>query len=87
MTTVAIPSCGKKQTPREWRRTTFEYTDNGITVRVPNVFAWVCPEDGETAYPPETVDELISTVRELMEVARRARDRRSALTEYIVSVG
>ena len=87
MVDVPTPVCGKTRVPREWRSTTFEYADNGITVRVPNVFGWVCPEDGEVAYPPETVDELINTVRELVEIAKRARQRRSTLTEYIVSVG
>ena len=81
------PVCGKNRIPREWRATTFEYTDNGVTVRGPNVYAWVCPEDGEIAYPPDTVDELIDTVRELIEVANRARQRKSILMEYLVTVG
>ena len=73
--------------PKEWRKTTFEYSDQGITIRIPNVYAWVCPADGEASFIPETVDELIATVRELHETARRAKERRSVLTEYIVSVG
>lgn len=64
----------------------FEYGEGGITIRVPNVYAWVCPRDGEASFTPETVDELIATVRELLEPARRARERRSMFTEYIVSV-
>ena len=66
---------------------TFEYTDDEVSVRVPNVYAWVCPVDGEASFTPETVDELIETVRELIETAKRARRRRSILTEYVVSVG
>lgn len=65
----------------------FEYQDDGIVIRVPNIYAWVCPEDGEASFTPETVDELIATVRELLEIAKRAQQRRSVLTEYIVSVG
>lgn len=42
-------------------------------IPVPNVPAWVCPEDGEVSFTPETVDELIPTVRELVEIARKAR--------------
>jgi hypothetical protein len=53
---------------------------------VPNVYAWVCPEDGEASFTTETVDEIITTVRELLEPAKRARSRRSVLTEDIVSV-
>lgn len=72
---------------KEWRPTTFEYGEDGISIRVPNVHAWVCPQDGEASFTAETVDELIVTVRELIEPAKRARERRSMLTEYIVSVG
>lgn len=64
----------------------FEYREGGITVRVPNVYAWVCPRDGEASFTPETVNELTATVRELLESAKRARERRSMFTEYIVSV-
>ena len=82
-----IPICGEHQVSKEWRKTTFEYNDQGITIRVPDIYAWVCPVDEEASFLPETVDELISTVRELYETAKRAKARRSTLTEYIVSVG
>ena len=81
------PICGEHQISKEWQKTTFEYQDQGITVRVPGVYAWVCPVDGEASFLPETVDELIATVRELHDTAKRAKQRRSALTEYFVSVG
>jgi RNA polymerase subunit RPABC4/transcription elongation factor Spt4 len=84
---ATTPTCGAHHTLKEWRPTTFEYQEEGISVRVPNVYAWVCPEDGEASFTPEIVDEIIVTVRELLESAKRARARRSALTEYIVSVG
>ena len=87
MSDKSAPVCSKHQVKKEWRETTFEYRDDGITVRVPNVYAWVCPENGEASFTPDTVDELITTVRELIEIAKRAQDRRPALTEYIVSVG
>lgn len=86
MTTKPIPICGKHKVLKEWRPTTFEYSDEGISIRVPNVYAWVCPRDGEASFTPEIVDELIDTVNELIETAKRARERRSVLTEYIVSV-
>ncbi len=83
----AIPICGDHHTKKEWRRTAFEYVEGDIAVRVPNVYAWVCPQDGEASFTPETVDELIPTIRELIEIAKRARKRRSALTEYSIAVG
>lgn len=86
MTSQSIPTCTEHHTSKEWRPTTFEYQEEGISVRVPNVYAWVCPEDGEASFTPDTVDEIITTVRELLEPAKRARSRRSVLTEYIVSV-
>lgn len=86
MATESVPVCGRHQIQKEWRPATFEYHEDGISIRVPGVYAWVCPADGEAAFTPETVDELITTVRELLEPAKRARERRSVLTEYIVSV-
>jgi len=83
----AVPVCGEHHIKKEWRATTFEYKDEAITVRVPNVYAWVCPVTGEASYTPETVDELIVAVNELVELAKRAQKRRPALTEYTLYVG
>lgn len=87
MNTKPAPICGQHKQSKEWKQTTFEYSEDGITVRVPNVYAWVCPVDGEAAFTPETANELYCTVRELLEPAKRARARRSVLREYVVSVG
>lgn len=88
MSNKPIPTCGNaEQTPREWKPVTFEYTEDGVSIRVPNVYAWVCPITGEISFTPDTVDELITTVRELIETAKRAQQRQSAFTEYVVSVG
>ena len=70
MTIEAAPICGKHQVSKGWRPTTFEYSDEGTSIRV-----------------PETVDELIATVRDLLEAAKRARERRSVLTQYVILVG
>jgi RNA polymerase subunit RPABC4/transcription elongation factor Spt4 len=86
MTDKPAPICGQHNVLKEWRSTAFEYTDEGISIRVPNVFAWVCPKDGEASFTPETVDELIATVHELIETAKRARARRPMFTEYVVAV-
>ena len=83
MTTKPTPICGEHQVNKEWRPTTFEYEDDGVRVQVPNVPAWVCPRDGAASFTPEVADELIATVRELAAMARKARDRRSAFTEYV----
>ncbi len=38
------PTCGDSaQTLREWKPVTFEYSEGGVSVRVPNVYTWVCP--------------------------------------------
>ena len=87
MNSKPAPICGEHKATKEWRKTTFEYQEQGITVRVPDVYAWVCPVDGEASFLPETVDELIATVRELHATAKRAQQRRSTLTQYVVSVG
>jgi len=87
MTIEAAPICGKHQVSKGWRPTTSEYSDEGTSIRVPNVYAWVCPKSGEASFPPETVDELIATVRDLLEAAKRARERRSVLTQYVILVG
>ncbi len=68
MSVKPAPICGQHNLPKEWLPTAFEYNDEGVSVRVPNVYAWVCPIDGEASYKPETTDELIFTVRELLEV-------------------
>ena len=82
-----VPTCGDaQQTPKEWKQVTFEYVEDGVSIRVPNVYAWVSPLNGEISFTPETVDELIATVRELIDTAKRAQQRRSAFTEYVVSV-
>lgn len=87
MTDKAVPICSEHNVSKEWRTTTFEYSEDGISIRIPNVYAWVCPVDDEASFTPETVDELIATVRDLIESARRAKQRRSTFTEYIVAVG
>lgn len=87
MTIRTVPVCGEHHIKKEWQPTTFEYCEEGLSIRVPHVYAWVCPADGEASFTAETVDEIIVTVGELLEPAKRARQRRSMLTEYIVSVG
>ena len=86
MSNVPVPICGEHDIAKEWRPTTFVYDDDGVSIQVPNVYAWVCPRDNEASFTPETTDELIATVRELITPAKRARERRTMPTEYIVRV-
>jgi YgiT-type zinc finger domain-containing protein len=86
MSTKPSPICGQHKRPKEWKPTTFEYSEDGITVRVSNIYAWVCPVDGEAAFTPETADELHRTVRELLAPSKEVRARRSMFTDYVVSV-
>lgn len=85
--TNPIPICTQHKKEKVWGQTVFEYTEDDIYVRVENVSAWVCPEDGEPSFTPETMDALIDTVRELIEAAKRAKKRSPALTEYAIAVG
>ena len=59
MNTNQAPICGLHRISKEWRQTTFEYQEDGISIRVPGVYAWVCPSDNEPSFTSETVDELI----------------------------
>ncbi len=82
----SVPICHEHNATMEWRPAIFEYGEDGVSVRVTGPMAWVCPVDGEALYAPEAFDGLLLTVRELMESAKRAKARRSAMTEFVVSV-
>lgn len=81
-----IPTCNEHNQAKQWQATNFEYSEDGISVVVPDVYAWVCPANGEASFTPETVDELILTVQDLLETAKRAKVRCTAPTKFIVTV-
>ena len=87
MTSKPPPICPQHNTEKVWQQTGFEYSEDGVSVMVQNVWAWGCPEGGEPSFTPETVDTLIVTVRELVKIAKRAKKRQPALTEYVLAVG
>ena len=87
MTPKPLPICLQHKTKKVWQQTVFEYSEDGVSVHVQNVWAWVCPKDGEPFFTPETVDALIVTIRELVDIAKRAKKRQPALTEYAVAIG
>jgi hypothetical protein len=66
---------------REWRQTVYQYDEDGISIKVPNVHAWVCPADDEPYFAPETVHELSGTVREMIERAKHARRQQAKPTD------
>jgi hypothetical protein len=86
MNNQAVPRCGEHNVAKEWKPATFVYYDDGVSIQVPDVYAWVCPTDGEASFTPDTTDELIETVRELITPAKRARERGSMPTEFIVRI-
>jgi hypothetical protein len=86
MVETPAPTCTQHRTLKRWQPTTFQYDEDGVSISVPNVYAWVCPEDGEPSFTAETTDELLITIRELMTPAKHARERRTLPTEYIVKV-
>ena len=63
-----VPICSQHNTVKEWRQTVFTYNKDGISVQIPNVYAWVCPEDGEASFTPETADELIVALANLLRL-------------------
>ena len=75
METKPVPLCNQHKKAKEWRQVTFEYNEGGISVRVPGIYAWVCPVDEEASFTPETFDELLTTVRPLLVPAKEARAR------------
>lgn len=64
MESETVPFCGKHRISRELRPTVFEHDEDGVSIRVPNVNAWVCPADGEAYFEPETVRELLKRQRQ-----------------------
>ena len=86
MKSSSVPICVEHRQSKRWQLTTFEYEEDGISVRIPNVYAWICPENGEASFTAETVDELILTVRDLLETAKRAKSRHISSKEFIVTV-
>lgn len=76
-----VPFCGKHRMSREWRATVYQYDEDGVSIELPNIHAWVCPADGEAYFAPETVDELSDTVRELIESAKHSREHHPTSTE------
>lgn len=87
METKTSPICGEHKTHKEWRQTSYTYEEDGISITVNNIFAWVCPVDGEASFTPQTTDDLLATVRKILEPAREAKAHGSVMTPYTFTVG
>lgn len=82
------PLCSEHRTPMVWDETDFVYSENGIEVIVRHVPAWVCPDGDDVAFPPDVTDELITVIRQLIQVATQAKTDHLAhpQQEYLVRV-
>lgn len=69
-----------------WGQTDFVYRDDGIEITIPNVPAWLCKSNHEPLFTPDTTDQLIDTLKELVATAQRARKREPMLHQYVVRV-
>ena len=67
-----------------WRETELAYDDDGVQVIVSHIPAFVCPHEDDKAFTPEVADDLYRTIRELVAVAKRARESHVAQVEYLV---
>ena len=71
-----------------WSETEFTHREDGIEVVVRHVPAWVCEQGDDAAFPPGVTDELLSTIRQLVRLAKQAQTEHSAIPqqEYLVRV-
>ena len=83
---LQVPFCSHHHTQMEWGETDFTYEEDGIEVTVRHIAAWVCPHGDDVALPPGVTDELITTVRELIKVAKRKNHPMKPHQEYRVRV-
>ena len=82
------PLCEEHNLPMQWGETDFTYREADIEVTVRHIPAWVCPHADDSAFAPGVTDELIGTIRKLMDVARQAKAAQAGLweQEYLVRV-
>ena len=67
------PFCTEHCTPMIWRETEFTHQEDGVEVTVRYVPAWVCEQGDDAAFAPGVTDELLSTVRQLVRLAKQAQ--------------
>lgn len=82
------PFCTEHRTPMIWGETEFTHREDGVEVIVRHIPAWVCEQGDDTAFPPGVTDELLSTVRQLVRLAKQVQTEHSTIPqqEYLVRV-
>ena len=83
---LKAPFCSEHRIVMEWGETDFTFEEDGIEVVVRHIPAWVCPHQDDVAFPPGVTDELITTIRKLVDVAKQAKSSQHSITqqEYLV---
>ena len=84
--TLKPPFCSEHRTPMVWGETDFRHVEDGIEVLVRHVPAWVCIHGDDAAFAPGVSEDLITTIRQLIRVAKQARSHQPAFPqqEYLV---
>lgn len=82
------PFCSEHRTPMVWSETDFRYVEDGIEVIVRHIPAWVCLQGDDVAFPPGVSEELITTIRQLIRVAKNSQLQHASAPqqEYLVRV-
>ena len=78
-----VPTC-KNGHQMIWGKTTFAYEEDGISVEVSDIPAWICQDCDDVSFAPGTTQQLITAVRELIAATKRARAKNTPLYEYHV---
>ena len=71
-----------------WGETEFTHQEDGVEVVVRHVPAWVCQQGDDAAFSPGVTDELLTTIRQLVRLAKQVKAEHSLIPqqEYLVRV-
>lgn len=86
MSRKPLPCCSECKVTMRSGKANYVYRDDGIAITIPDVPAYLCGRGHEPLFTPESTDQLIETLKELVATARRARKRRPRFREYRVQV-
>lgn len=59
MNQQSIPLCAECKTVMQRGETNFVYREGGVEITIPNVPAWLCQQNHEPLFTPETTDPFI----------------------------
>ncbi len=83
------PTCSDHNELMQWGETEFTYREDGVEVVVRHIPAWICPCDSDdSVIEPGMLDELIATIRQLVDAAKQARSDAPSIPrpEYMVKL-